>query len=71
MNVNKLKGRMVEAGYTQRTLAIATKMSENTLSSKLNARRPFNTDEVLVICELLHITDPVEKAQIFLSKPSQ
>jgi transcriptional regulator with XRE-family HTH domain len=70
MNVNKLKGRMVEAGYTQRTLAIAAKMSENTLSSKLNERRPFNTDEVLVICDLLHITDPAEKAQIFLSEPS-
>jgi hypothetical protein len=46
-------------------------MSENTLSSKLNERRPFNTDEVLVICDLLHITDPAEKAQIFLSEPSQ
>lgn len=70
MNANKLRGRIAEAGYTQRKLAAAAKMSENSLSDKLNEKRPFNTDEILVICDLLHITDPVEKAQIFLSNPS-
>ncbi len=70
MNANKLRGRIVEAGYTQKTLAIAVNMSENSLSSKLNEKRPFNTDEILAICKLLKITDPAEKAQIFLSESS-
>ena len=70
MNSKKLRARMVEAGYTQKTLAQAIGKSENTLSSKMKGRIPFTTDEVLTICDCLKITDNSEKAQIFLCEAS-
>lgn len=66
MNRNKLLGRMAEAGYTQRSLATAVGMSENSMGSKINGKRPFNTDEIIAICKLLEIEDGSEKSQIFL-----
>lgn len=66
MNRNKLLGKMAEAGYTQRSLAMAVGMSENSMGSKINGKRPFNTNEILAICKLLEIKDGSEKAQIFL-----
>lgn len=63
---NKLKGKIVEAGYTQRSLAKEVGMSKNTLNSKVNGKIPFNTDEIERICTSLSIVDPVEKASIFL-----
>jgi DNA-binding XRE family transcriptional regulator len=71
MNANKLKGRMVEAGYSQRTLAAAAKMSENSLGNKINGKSSFTLDEATKICSILSITDPLEKAAIFLSEASQ
>lgn len=76
MLTNELKGRIVAAGYSQKTLAEAMgkkgiPISENTLSKKVNGRVPFDTDEVVCICDLLRILDNDEKAHIFLSCPSQ
>lgn len=71
MNKSRLLGRMVEAGFTQRTLAANLGKSENTISSKINGITAFTTDEILAICDLLQITDDRDKAQIFLSHPSQ
>lgn len=66
MSTNKLKGKIVEAGFTQRSLALEIGMSKNTLNSKVNGKIPFNTIEIEAICEKLGITDPAEKALIFL-----
>lgn len=66
MRMNKLKGKLAEAGYTQRLLAEEIGMSKNTLNSKINGKIPFNTDEIERICICLSIVDPVEKASIFL-----
>lgn len=66
MSTNKLKGKIVEAGYTQRSLALEIGMSKNTLNSKVNGKIPFNTVEIEAICMKLGITDPAEKALIFL-----
>ena len=63
---NKLKGKIVEAGYSQRSLAVELGMSKNTLNSKVNGKIPFNTKEIEQICEKLGITDCAEKAAIFL-----
>ena len=71
MDQRKLLGRMAEAGYTQKMLAAGLGKSENSISSKINGKSAFTTDEILRICDLLRITDDCEKAQIFLSKPSQ
>lgn len=63
---NKLKGKIMEAGYSQRSLAMKLGMSKNTLNSKVNGKIPFNTNEIEKICVVLGIDDPLEKASIFL-----
>lgn len=63
----KLKGKIAEAGYSQRSLAAELGMSKNTLNSKINGKIPFNTLEIERICEKLGIVDGTEKAAIFLS----
>ena len=72
VDVNKLKSRMVLVGYTQKTLAAemtarGVKTSENTLSSKMRGRSQFNCDDADVICEILNLDHPAEKAEIFLA----
>ena len=72
MLTNELKGKIVAAGYSQKSLAEAMttaghRISENTLSKKVNGRVPFDTAEVTCLCELLGIQDNAEKAHIFLS----
>ena len=65
MNVNKLKAAMVEAGYTQRTLAKAMNMSKNTLNAKINGKSRIFIDEAMTICHLLNIPSENLK-EIFL-----
>lgn len=67
MNRMKLIGKIAENGYTQKSLAARIEMSENTLGNKINGKSAFTVDEVLSICDALHITDDNEKAAIFLS----
>ena len=67
INTNLLKGKILSAGFTQQTLAPLVKMSVNSLNAKINGRKVFDTDEVERICDILNITDPVEKCLIFLS----
>ncbi|MBU5453343.1 helix-turn-helix domain-containing protein [Pseudoflavonifractor sp. MSJ-30] len=71
MTGNKLKGKIAEAGYSQRSLAEALGMSKNTLNSKVNGKIPFNTVEIQQICARLGIHDLQEKASIFLDQSSQ
>lgn len=67
MNLNKLRGRIVEAGLTHKELAKACKMSTSTLSRKINGKQPFDTRDIGLICSALSIHDNAEKAEIFLS----
>jgi hypothetical protein len=62
---------MVLKGYTQKTLvaemnARGVKTSENTFSSKMNGKSQFDCDDADVICEILEVETPAEKAEIFL-----
>jgi hypothetical protein len=71
VRTNELKGKIVAAGFSQHALAMAMsqagcKTSKNTLSKKVNGLAPFNTDEVICLCDLLNIRDNDEKAYIFL-----
>lgn len=52
---------MREKGYTQLALAKALKSSETTVNLKLNNKRPFKQDEMLVICKVLGI--PLEQVE--------
>ena len=65
MLTSKLKGKIAEAGYSQRSLATELGISKNTLNSEVNGKTPFNTVEIERICEKLNIHDATEKALIF------
>lgn len=71
MNKLKLLGKMTEMGYTQKNMAAAIQMSENTFSSRINGKSAFDTREISKICDLLHIDSDVEKSKIFLNQTSQ
>ena len=71
VDVNRLRSRMVLMGHTQKTLvaemnARGVKTSENTFSSKMNGKSQFDCDDADVICEILKVETPAEKAEIFL-----
>ena len=68
---NKLKSRMVLMGYTQKSLVAemnerGIKTTENTMSSKMNGKSQFDCEDADVICDILKVDDPAEKAEIFL-----
>ena len=67
MNMRKLKGKIAEAGLTQRELAKRIGVSENTLARKIKGIRDFTIGEANRICEELEIKDPIQKADIFLT----
>ncbi len=72
VDINKLRSRMVLMGYTQKTLAAemtarGVKTSENTLSAKMNGKSQFDCDDADVICDVLKVELPADKADIFLA----
>lgn len=71
VDVRKLRARMVLKGYNQKRLVEelntrGIKINENTFSAKMNGK-PFDTDLVDGICDILEIEVPAEKAEIFLA----
>ena len=52
---SKLLGRMRERGYTQETLAAAIGLSECSINLKLNNRRYFKQDEIMLIAAALRL----------------
>ena len=50
INALKLKAAIVEAGYTQQSLAEKLKMSPNTLSFKMTGKSNFDIEEATKIC---------------------
>lgn len=72
-DTNALRGKIVGAGYTQKSFAEAVGISENAFSAKINNKDGacFDVIEAERICDALNITSGAEKASIFLSKVSQ
>lgn len=71
VDVQKLRSVMVLKGYNQKTLvaeinARGLKTSENTFSSKMNGKSQFDCMDADVICDILGIEAPAERAEIFL-----
>ena len=76
VDIQKLRSRMVLKGYSQKTLVAeinnrGLKVSENTFSSKMTGKSAFDCDMVDVICDILDVIEPAQKAEIFLAKASQ
>ena len=69
MNTKKIKSAMLEAGYSQRSLAKEMNMSLNALNAKINGKRRIYVDEAYLLCMLLGI--PRNKMnEIFLPEMS-
>lgn len=66
MNLNKLKGKIVECGKSQKEVAEHLGMSENALSSKMTGKTTFLVSEADAISKLLNLTND-EKIEIFLN----
>lgn len=72
VDVNKLKARMVLKGYTQKSLATemterGVRTAENTLSSKMTGKSQFDCVDADVICDILEVNSPADRAEIFLA----
>lgn len=71
VDVNRLRSRMALKGFTQKSLVAemnnrGVKTSENTFSSKMNGKSQFDCEDADVICDILEVETPAEKAEIFL-----
>ncbi|MCC0700366.1 helix-turn-helix transcriptional regulator [Clostridioides sp. ZZV15-6383] len=60
MNINKLRGKMVEKKYTQKKLAKELGMTVQALNAKLNNRSQFKIEEAVKISNILQIEEPGE-----------
>ena len=72
VDILKLRSKMVLKGFTQKGLVSeinsrGVKISENTFSAKMNGTSAFDCDLVDVICDILEVDEPAEKAEIFLA----
>jgi hypothetical protein len=72
VDVKKLRARMVLMGHTQKTLVAemttrGVKTTENTFSSKMNGKSQFDCSDADVLCDILDIVNPAERAEIFLA----
>lgn len=57
INTNKIKGRMVELGLTQKDVSIALKLAQPTINQKINNIRPMDLSEAEALAKLLQIND--------------
>ena len=57
INTNKLKGRIVELGLTQKDIAKALGIVTPTVSQKINNVRGMDVKEAFIIAEVLNIPD--------------
>lgn len=57
VNSNKIKGRIVELGLTQKDLAKALGIATPTISQKINNVRSMSLDEAFTIADILKIPD--------------
>ena len=72
VDINRLKARMVLAGHNQKSLTTACiskgyEIGKNAINLKLNGRSPWTCDDADMLCDVLEIHDPAEKAAIFLA----
>lgn len=64
-NKNKLKAKIMEAGYTITSLAKSLNISKTTLSQKINNKIKFSQNNIREISKKLDLT-PEEIQEIFL-----
>ena len=68
INANKIKGRLVELGLTQKDGAQALNIAQATFSQKINNIRPMDLDEAEKLAALLRI-DGADYGSYFFYTP--
>ena len=66
MNLRKLKGKIIEKGYTAEQLAKKIGIGNTSMSYKMKQHKPFNLFEMKKIIELLDLSSE-EIMNIFFS----
>ena len=66
-NTKLLKQKIMESGLKNKYLASACGITERTFTNKLYGKTPFVQDEILVLRNLLHLTDD-ELTAIFFAE---
>lgn len=56
ININKLKGRLVEKGYSQKDVAKQWNIAQPTANQKINGKRAMSLDEAYSLANMLDIT---------------
>lgn len=67
VNTAKVKGRIVEMGKTIQSIAPKIPCSPYTLGQKIANETPINLEEIIALCDELHIKED-EFAEFFLKK---
>ena len=67
MDYSKLRGRIKECGYTQKSLAGGIGISEGQFCQKLTGKYPFTQKEIDKICDVLKIS--VNEIGLFFFSP--
>lgn len=67
VNTRKFRAAMVEAGYSQTSLAAEMGWCKNTASAKINNRSDMTITEAKKICTLFSISDNTAKVEIFFA----
>lgn len=69
MNYDFIRGRIAENRTSQKEIALKMGISQQSLSRKLNGKRPFTLKEATKLSDLLSIP-PEKRAEIFLGSSS-
>lgn len=55
MDYSRLRGRIAECGFTQKSLAESVSISEGQFCQKMSGKYPFKQTEIERICDVLSI----------------
>ena len=66
-NANLIKSARIAAGMTQTQMAKAIGCSPNTYCEKENGHYSFTVEEAIAFCRAAGVTEPKDKAKIFLT----
>lgn len=64
INSRRLKGRLVEKGFTQKEIANRLGIAQASMNLKLNGQRAMSIDEACFLAEILDI-NPLEFSDFF------
>lgn len=68
INTNKIKGRIVELGLTQKDVAKALGVAAPTVSQKINNVRAMTVEEAFMLASVLEISDEEFRTYFFVQE---